>query len=138
MPERNAATCQLLLREDGAAQIPTAAMLDADASSLRRRAQSLARALRKRAPEAEIEVVPGVSRVGGGAAPEEDLPTHLVAIRAPGKKEEQLAKALRREDPPIVVRTADGRLLLDPRTLLPDEGKLVVESLARLLRFPNA
>ncbi len=127
-----ATTCQLLLRNGGREQIPAAGMLDADLPTLKRRAQGLARAIRSQLPELELEVISGASRVGGGAAPEEDLPTWLVAVRPPGG-EEKVATALRRQDPPVVVRTLEGRLLIDPRTLLPGEAKLIAGALARAL-----
>ena len=78
---------------------------------------------------------PGASRVGGGAFPEHDLPTTLVALtpgpRAPSP--EVLRGRLLATDPPLVGRIEDDAFLLDPRTLADDEFKLVARVLADAL-----
>jgi L-seryl-tRNA(Ser) seleniumtransferase len=68
------------------------------------------------------EVVEATAKVGGGALPLLELPGPVVAL--PGEPE-ALAARLRAADPPVVGRIADGRLLLDPRTLADDEVELV-------------
>jgi L-seryl-tRNA(Ser) seleniumtransferase len=61
------------------------------------------------------EVVQATAKVGGGALPLLELPGPVVAVEA------ELAAPLRAGRPPVVGRVRDGRLLLDPRTLLGDE-----------------
>ncbi len=78
-----------------------------------------------------VEVVPGHSAVGGGSLPGQTLPTWLVAIRAPHPSE--AAAALRRHRPPIVVRIEDDRLLIDPRTVLPDQEEALLRGLETTL-----
>jgi len=79
-------------------------------------------------------VVEGRSTVGGGSLPGEELPTYLLAISMPGGREVmELARRLRRGSPPIVARIEDDTLLLDPRTVLPEEDSLVVAALQRAL-----
>ena len=68
------------------------------------------------------EVIDGVAKVGGGALPLLELPGPVVAVQGHA---EELAARLRANDPPIVGRIQDGRLLLDPRTLADDEIDLV-------------
>jgi L-seryl-tRNA(Ser) seleniumtransferase len=71
------------------------------------------------------KAIQGQSTIGGGSLPGESMPTYLLAldIRYPDKF---LAK-LRAQHPAIVARTEDGRVLLDPRTVLPEqEGALLV------------
>ena len=89
-------------------------MLTVDDATLRARAQRLADGLG--------EIVESTAKVGGGALPLLELPGPAVAI--PGDAE-QLAARLRANDPPVVGRIQDGRLLLDPRTLADDEIDLV-------------
>lgn len=72
------------------------------------------------------EVVAGRSAVGGGSLPGETLPTRLVALRE--LPPEQLAYALRRADPPVVARVEGERLLLDPRTVQPEEEETLLEA----------
>jgi L-seryl-tRNA(Ser) seleniumtransferase len=73
-------------------------------------------------------VVPCLSAVGGGSTPGETLPSFAVAAGA--EAPDRLHHALRHGDPPVVGRIADGRLLLDLRTVLPQEDALVSELIA--------
>jgi len=124
-------------------RLPTVRMLETPAGELEARARSLAAALRSAVPatagEAAVEVVETVSRVGGGAAPGQDLPSRAVAVAptllslpsAPAPDE--LAAALRRSAPPVVARISDDRLLLDVRTLLDDDEPAVVAAFRQAL-----
>jgi L-seryl-tRNA(Ser) seleniumtransferase len=76
------------------------------------------------------EVVEATAKVGGGALPLVELPGPVVAVGARGASPDALAARMRAGDPPVVGRIADGRLLLDPRTLADDE----VEDAARAVR----
>ena len=62
------------------------------------------------------ELIEGESEVGGGSFPGAKLPTWLVSL-----PDERMATRLRANDPPIIARVADGRTLLDPRTILPHQ-----------------
>ena len=138
-----AATCRGWLGEDPRATNPAARMLSLDEGTLARAARSLARRLRGELARAGrrdvgVRIVPGASRVGGGAAPEEDLPTRLVAVRPPDPPgDEGLLAALRTGDPPVVARAREGEVLLDPRTLLPGEAAEVARAVARALGTPS-
>jgi L-seryl-tRNA(Ser) seleniumtransferase len=101
--------------------VPTLRMLSATAEELRARAEALAQALRAELPGGSVEVVPGESAVGGGAAPTLGVPTSLVAIRHESRSPDEMAARLRHATPPVVARVADGRLLLDLRTVFPEE-----------------
>lgn len=70
-------------------------------------------------------VIEGESTVGGGSLPGENLPTHLLALEV--RSPDHFLQELRRQNPPIIARTADDQVLLDPRTVRPDqEGALLV------------
>jgi len=70
------------------------------------------------------EVVDGESMVGGGSLPGETLPTRLVALTV--KAPNAFAAKLRALSPPIIARVAEGKVTLDPRTVLEeDEGALL-------------
>jgi L-seryl-tRNA(Ser) seleniumtransferase len=64
---------------------------------------------------ARAEVVPSIARVGGGAAPTRELDSRAVRIEA--AVPDDLARALRAGDPPVVARVEDGALYLDLRTV---------------------
>ena len=93
------------------AELPVLAMLDASAGTLDARARRLAEACGG-------EVVASTAKVGGGALPLLELPGPAVAVEA------GLAAPLRAGEPPLVGRLADGRLLLDVRTLTDEEADL--------------
>jgi L-seryl-tRNA(Ser) seleniumtransferase len=65
-------------------------------------------------------VAAGESTVGGGSLPGETLPTRLVALRVSAPN--AFAARLRAQDPAVVARVADDRVLLDPRTVAPEEA----------------
>jgi L-seryl-tRNA(Ser) seleniumtransferase len=72
------------------------------------------------------EILQGESTVGGGSLPGQTLPTWLLAISNPSPAR-FLAK-LRESTPPVIARIQDDRVVLDPRTVLPelDEKLLVI------------
>jgi L-seryl-tRNA(Ser) seleniumtransferase len=108
------------------AEIPVLAMLDAAPEALRARAERLAAAV-------DGTLVEVVGRAGGGALPLVDLPGPAVAVGPPGADPQELAAALRRQDPPLLARIADGRVLVDPRTLAEDELDLAVRAIRAAL-----
>jgi L-seryl-tRNA(Ser) seleniumtransferase len=94
--------------------IPVLTMLTLDQGELSRRASRLAGLC----PAAvAARTLAGESAVGGGSFPAARLPTTLVALEAGSLGADGLALRLRLGDPPLVVRVADDRILLDPRTL---------------------
>jgi len=79
-------------------------------------------------------VIEGESMIGGGSLPGATLPTKLVAIGKPSKSKEQstaqlLALKLRTQDPPVVGRISENVLLLDPRSVPPEDDQFVLQSL---------
>ncbi len=72
----------------------------------------------------------GESTVGGGSLPGATLPTCLLALDS--AQPESLKAALRRADPPIIARIAGGRVLLDPRTVLPGQERALLQTLSRI------
>ena len=76
-------------------------------------------------------VVAGESAVGGGSLPGATLPTWLLALEVT-QPDEFLAQ-LRAAQPPVIARIADGRVLLDPRTVLPGEEEELLAVLEGLL-----
>jgi L-seryl-tRNA(Ser) seleniumtransferase len=84
---------------------PVRQALSADPAALRARAHALAASL----PGVDADVVPAASVVGGGGAPEVELPSWAVALPV------GFAAPLRLGDPPVVGRVDHDRLLLDLR-----------------------
>jgi L-seryl-tRNA(Ser) seleniumtransferase len=76
------------------------------------------------------EIVRTESTVGGGSLPGETLPTWAFAPEV--DQPNAAAATLRRFDPPVIARVARDRLLLDPRTVLPGQDRIVIEALKTL------
>ena len=101
--------------------IPVWSMIALPAAALRERAESLAAALGG-PPDADALAVE--STVGGGSLPGETLPSFGVALRP--RSASRLLAALRRGSPSVVARIDDARVILDLRTVRPDDdGRLV-------------
>ncbi len=69
----------------------------------------------------KLEQVEGESVIGGGAAPSAVLPTILIALTHSEFSASELCQRLREADPPVVVRVEEGRVLLDLRTVFPEQ-----------------
>jgi L-seryl-tRNA(Ser) seleniumtransferase len=80
-----------------------------------------------------LEAIQGVSRTGGGSSPTGEIATVLLAIEPDRKGEEALAGRLRRGSPVIVGRVSEGRLLLDLRTVEPEEDELLADAVVLAL-----
>ena len=109
-------------------EIPVAAMLDLSADDIRVRAERLAARL---AAPLSADVVEGQSTIGGGSAPGTTLPTWLVRLTHEALSAAALEPRLRSLDPPIVARIVDDRVVLDLRTVFPEQdgplGRLLTE-----------
>jgi len=126
------ATLMAYLRADYGA-VPALRFMTVPADELRRRAEALAGKLRTEAPHLEIEIVETQSILGGGAAPTATLSSVALAVTRSGSHPDQLASALRKSKPPIIARIVDDRVLLDLRTVLPEQDA----DIARLLMALN-
>jgi L-seryl-tRNA(Ser) seleniumtransferase len=69
--------------------------------------------------------------VGGGSLPGETLPTALLALDVPAP--DAFAARLRGADTPIIARIAEGRVLFDPRTVLPGQDDALLDALKSLV-----
>jgi len=111
------ATLRHYLLGEAAAKVPLWRMIGLDEASLDRRARTWVRKLKRLGVEAQV--VPGSATVGGGSLPGETLPTRLVALAVGAP--DAVAARLRASEPPVIARIQDGRLALDPRTVLPEQ-----------------
>jgi len=81
------------------------------------------------------KIITGESAVGGGSLPGETLPTVLLAI--PHPTPDEMAAALRRQNPPVVCRIQQDQLLFDPRTILPPQESAFLSALQTVFDVPN-
>jgi L-seryl-tRNA(Ser) seleniumtransferase len=122
------ATLLHYLKGEATTEVPVWRMIATPVEELERRARTWEREL---AGRVKVEVVEGASTVGGGSLPGETLPTRLLALRVPSP--DDLARRLRACDPPVVARIEDGALVLDPRTVLPEQDEELLRVLAQAL-----
>ncbi len=103
--------------------IPAVRMMSLSKQEIGERAEAAAKKIRS--PKLGVEIIDGESVIGGGAAPSAVLPTRLLAISREGLSANDLAVSLRASDPPIIARVEDGRVVLDLRTVFPDQDENV-------------
>jgi len=124
-----AATLVHYLKDEAVSKVPIWRMIATPLGEIERRAKLWARPLKGLA-----RVVAGETMVGGGSLPGATLPTRLVAIGEEGRKgkhniAQALSQRLRRREIPIIGRISDNLLLLDPRSVLPEEDRVVLKAL---------
>jgi len=107
-------------------QVPTLRMIRASDGEIRERAERLVAAI----PGIEARVEAGESVIGGGSTPEQSIPTWLIVVNHADVVAAE--KRLRAADPPVIARIEDGRLLLDLRTVFPEEEEELKRALQDL------
>jgi L-seryl-tRNA(Ser) seleniumtransferase len=112
------------LKGEAAIKVPVWRMIAAPLPEIERRAGIWAQAL-----GGVAKVVDGETMVGGGSLPGGSLPTKLVAIGGGSKKVQALSRKLRLREIPVIGRIEKDVLLLDPRTVLPEEDEIVIKAL---------
>lgn len=113
-----AATLEHYIRDEALEQVPVWRMIAMDAEEVRARVKGWADKL-----DGPVSVDKSLSTIGGGSLPGETLPSWALAIECNGLYggAEGLARHLRKSDTHILGRIEDGRVLLDGRTVLPEE-----------------
>jgi len=80
----------------------------------------------------KLELLDGESVIGGGAAPSAVLPTRLIALTHSHLSADELNARLRAHTPPVIARIDEGRVLLDLRTVFPEQDANLTTALASL------
>ncbi len=117
-------------------EIPTLRMLTTPVAEVRARAEALAARMRDTLGDrAQVVCIDEIARAGGGSLPLAEIATVAVALAPAAVSVAELEERLRTGgEPAIVARVKDGRLLVDPRTLLsPAEEDVVVARLGEVL-----
>jgi L-seryl-tRNA(Ser) seleniumtransferase len=127
------ATLDAFAKGNATETVPVLRMLAVTAQEIESRAGQIVDRVSERAGNVlQLENLPGNSAVGGGAAPDVELPTFLIAITKAGVSADELAERLRHGNPPVIARIAEERLLIDLRTVSPDEEDDLIEALLSL------
>jgi len=107
------ATLLHYLKDEAEREIPIWRMISSPLEVLHQRAESWVAYL------GQGEVISTQSTVGGGSLPGETLPTYALALAVPSPN--RFMEKLRLSSPPVIARLDEERIILDPRTVLPEQ-----------------
>ncbi len=110
--------------------IPTLRMMRLSKDEIRVRAGKIASKIQS--SKIGVELIDGDSVIGGGAAPSAVLPTCLLAITSTDFNADELAARLRKFEPPVISRVQEDRVLLDLRTIFPEQDDFIVNAFMKL------
>ena len=113
-------------------EIPIARMIHTPVEQIDQRAQSIVSELGFPIT-AEIRIVEGQSVIGGGSTPNRGIPSKLISVHSTSLSPEKLESRLRSNDPPILTRVERDRVLLDLRTIFPEDDTQVAKALRQLV-----
>jgi L-seryl-tRNA(Ser) seleniumtransferase len=113
-------------------EIPLLSLLATSVENLRNRAERLAPQMAAASAVAGAEVIADHTFLGGGAIPTQEIPTVCVALAPTGRSVDDLHAALRTGQPSVFGRIQKERLLLDLRSVLPSQDRLLVEAVERV------
>jgi len=115
-------------------EIPTLRMLALTADAIEKRARNLIEQFSENASSAGLTttIIPGQSAVGGGSGPNVHPGTALIALKHQSLKADEMEEKLRLSSPPVIARIAEGSVLIDLRTVAPEEESELLEALIAL------
>lgn len=125
----------LRLYERGAAQseVPVIRAIAMKQEEIARRAERFALSIKQASGgKLKASIEEGVSVIGGGSAPEVELPTVLVALEDEQMSAASIEERLRGHSIPIIARTERDRVMIDLRTVQPEEEAVILEAVAAL------
>jgi L-seryl-tRNA(Ser) seleniumtransferase len=112
-------------------EVPVQHLLALSKEQIAERAESLLKQLSPR-ETVKVELLDGESAIGGGSGPTANLPTKLIAISDSTRSAQELETLLRTFSPPIIARIADEKVLIDLRTVFPDQEPELIQCLGVL------
>jgi L-seryl-tRNA(Ser) seleniumtransferase len=129
------ATLRAYLHEPSVKEVvPVLNMLTTPLSELRQRAEAVADRLRQIAGLDSVGVSEDVAFVGGGSLPDQTMNTWVVVAKARDLSDETFVSRLRAGDPSVMGRVHDGKVVLDVRTIFPEQIELLIHALTRAVQ----
>ena len=110
--------------------IPALRMMHLSKDEIGQRTETVA--AKTRSSVLTVEIIDGESVIGGGAAPSAVLPTRLLAVTRQGLSADEISARLRASEPPLIARVEEGRVLLDLRTVFPEQDENMIAALRAL------
>lgn len=118
------ATLVHYLKGEAETEIPVWRMISTTEAALKKRAKSWQTGL-----ECPSTVEKSRSAVGGGSLPGETLPSWVLSLDCQETSAEEVMRRLRESSTPVIARIEEDRVLLDPRTVLPEEEGSLLDAL---------
>jgi len=115
------------LKGEATKKIPAWQMISTPLEALQRRAETIKDALKKSGIEVTIQK--SESAVGGGSLPGETLPTIVISFQTKEISPDTCARLFRENDPPIIGRIENERLVLDLRTVFPHQDEILISAI---------
>ena len=119
-------------------EIPAQRMIRMTAQELQQRAEHFLRHMRSLLPssDAKLEIADGLSLAGGGSTPDQSLPSKIIRVSSAKYAAAKLERRLRRpaKGVSVIARVEEDRVILDLRTVFPEQEPRLAETLAAALR----
>jgi L-seryl-tRNA(Ser) seleniumtransferase len=115
--------------------VPVLRMMQLSKDEIARRAEKIISSIESaqaKSARLKLKLLDGESVIGGGAAPSAVLPTHLIALTHADLSADDMSARLRAHVPPIIARVEEERVLLDLRTVFPEQDADLASALASL------
>jgi len=110
--------------------IPALRMMHLSKDEIGQRTEAVA--AKTRSSVLTVEIIDGESVIGGGAAPSAVLPTRLLAVTRKDLRADEISARLRASELRVIARVEDDRVLLDLRTVFPEQDEKVIAALQAL------
>ncbi|HUO34582.1 MAG TPA: L-seryl-tRNA(Sec) selenium transferase [Candidatus Acidoferrum sp.] len=118
-------------------EIPALRMIRQTREQLQQRAVAFVGGLRSQVPgDVKIEILGGFSVIGGGSTPDQQLPSEVITIQSSRHSSASLEERLRKpaRSVPVIARIEDERLVIDLRTVFPEEESSLAAAIVAALR----
>lgn len=112
-------------------ELPLWAMASLSVESLQARADVICAAIRPGANKVFGQAC--MSLAGGGSLPQEEIPSWSIVVATSDRSPDEFAAGLRRNDPPVIARIEEAHVLMDLRTIPPDQDIALGEAIQRNL-----
>jgi len=113
-------------------EVPALRMLAMTKAEVAERAEKFLSQVAPNTTDLIVSLVEGESAVGGGSGPNTHPPTVLIALKHSSLSADELERRLRTSSPPVIARVAEGKVLLDLRTVASSEESEVLDAIIRL------
>ncbi|PYV40393.1 MAG: L-seryl-tRNA(Sec) selenium transferase [Acidobacteria bacterium] len=127
------ATLLSYLKDRQALEIPLIRMIHLSTESIEKRAKAIVEKLPAIDSQLVCHIIDGFSMIGGGSTPNYGLPTKLISLRSPRLSASKIEYQLRMSELPILTRVEKDSVLVDLRTVFPEDDARVEEALMKLL-----